>query len=74
LIASKNNPKVKTVTGSVSTIKIGLKNRFNIEIATATTAAVIKESTVTPGIKYADKVTAIDDKINFTRKFILIFI
>ena len=41
LTTNKNKPSVKIVMGSVSIIKMGLTNRFNIESTAATIIAVV---------------------------------
>jgi len=70
LITNKKRPKVKKVIGMVNTIKIGLSIEFNIASTIATSNAVIKPSTLTPGNKYADIITANDDTRIFKRNFI----
>jgi len=52
LTASKNKPKVKIVIGIVRKIRIGLMVRFNNVSNAATTKAVKKSSTATPGNIY----------------------
>ncbi len=46
-------PRVKIVMGNVSIVKIGLITAFTIPKTTETITAVIKESTFTPGKRYA---------------------
>jgi branched-chain amino acid aminotransferase len=49
LMTKVNKPKVKILIGKVRSIKIGFNTAFTIPKATATTTAVQKFSTVTPG-------------------------
>lgn len=48
-ITSRNKPRVKTVKGMVSITRIGFTNVFNNDKIMATSKAVRKESTETPG-------------------------
>ena len=52
-MTNKNNPKVISVTGKVSKIKIGFTNAFSNPKTTATINDVTKLATATPGIKCA---------------------
>ena len=51
LITSKNNPKVRIVTGIVRIINKGFKNVFSSPKTIATSSAVVKSATCTPGKK-----------------------
>jgi hypothetical protein len=53
LMTNKNNPKVTSVTGKVSKIKIGFTNALSNPKTTATINEVVKLATATPGIKCA---------------------
>lgn len=56
---SKNNPRVMIVIGNVSNTRIGFTNALIIERTTATTRAVKKSVTATPGNVYDATKTAI---------------
>jgi hypothetical protein len=58
LITRMNKPRVITVTGRVNIISMGLSKAFSNPNTNATTIAVVKPSTWTPGIKYAPITTA----------------
>lgn len=45
LMANKNNPNVRMVTGNVNNINIGLMNTFNNPKTIATNNAVVKPAT-----------------------------
>lgn len=64
LIASRNNPKVKIVIGIVRKIKIGFMVKFNNVNNAATTSAVKKSVTSTPGRIYWTIKTETAPKIN----------
>ncbi len=49
LITSRNMPKVRMVRGMVRMIKMGFRNVLSSDNTTATSAAVRKPSTATPG-------------------------
>lgn len=51
LITSKNNPKLKIVTGKVKSTKIGFKKMFNKPKTTAIIIDVVKLATLIPSIK-----------------------
>lgn len=70
LTAIKNKPNVKKVIGSVNKINKGLKTKLITERTNATITDVKKESTYTPGIRYADTKTAEADNITLTNLFI----
>ena len=57
LITNRNNPKVSSVTGNVSSTKIGLIKMFKSPKTTATIIDVVKLATETPGIKCAMTMT-----------------
>lgn len=67
-ITNKNSPNVTTVTGIVSTVRIGFTTAFKNANATDTKAAVKKLSTATPGKKLATTNTAIADTISRNKK------
>jgi hypothetical protein len=58
LITSRNNPRVKIVTGRVNIRRIGLTIRFSMASTTATIIAVPNPATETPGRNVAIKITA----------------
>lgn len=49
-ITSKNNPRVKMVTGKVNKTKIGFTKKLSNAKTTATVNAVVNSSTTTPFI------------------------
>lgn len=71
LITSKNNPKVKIVTGKVNKTKMGLTIKLSKANTTATTIEVTKLSTETPPRKLASKVTRMAVTNNLIIKDIL---
>jgi hypothetical protein len=58
LMTNVNSPSVIIVTGRVKIIRIGLRIAFATPKTTATTTAVIKLETCTPGKTYAVITTA----------------
>jgi hypothetical protein len=70
-ITSKNNPKVRMVTGSVNNTRIGFTIKFKIARTTATIIAVKYPATATPGRNLANKTTTTAVKSNRIKKFIL---
>jgi len=57
LITSKNNPKVKSVTGRVNRTRIGFTKIFSKPKTTATIIEVVKFSTFTPFIIWERTIT-----------------
>lgn len=49
-MTNKNNPKVITVTGNVSSINIGFTKKFKSPSTIATVKAVVNSSIITPFI------------------------
>jgi len=56
-ITNRNNPKVISVTGNVSRMRMGLINTFKSPRTIATIMEVLKLATETPGIKWAMTMT-----------------
>jgi hypothetical protein len=71
LITRRNSPNVKTVNGMVRITSIGFTIVFKIDNIIETRMAVMNESTVTPGSRYAERITAIVESRSRVRKFII---
>ena len=69
---SRKIPNVIIVIGKVSMINIGFTISRNKAMTTATTSAVIKEVTLTPGSKYPNTITAKAVRRSLISVFILV--
>ena len=69
LITSRNNPRVRNVTGIVRIMSMGFRVTFNKLKTRASIRAEVKLATVTPGSRYPVANTAMEDSSILIKKF-----